>query len=64
VVSQEIKDSFDGKETMLAVFVDFKSASDSAWRVKLMDKLQKVGVKGGMLKWFHNVITHFLHNKI
>jgi hypothetical protein len=43
MLSQEIKDSLDRKETLLAVFADFKSAYDSVWRVKLMDKLQKIG---------------------
>jgi hypothetical protein len=57
MLSQEIKDSLDRKEILLAVFVDFKSAYDSVWRVKLMDKLQKIGVRGRMLKWFHNFIT-------
>jgi hypothetical protein len=37
--NQEIKDSLDRKEILLAVFVDFKSAYDSVWRAKLMDKL-------------------------
>jgi hypothetical protein len=46
------------KETMLAVFVDFKSAYDSIWRVKLMDKLQTIGVKGRTLKWIHTFISH------
>jgi hypothetical protein len=59
-LSQEIKDSLDRKEILLAVFVDFKSAYDSVWRVKLMDKLQKIGVRGRMLKWFHNFITQHL----
>jgi len=39
MLSQEIKDSLDRKEILLAVFVDFKSACDSVWRVKHMDKL-------------------------
>jgi hypothetical protein len=35
---------------MLAVFVDFKSAYVSTWRVKVVDTLQnKIGVKGRML---------------
>jgi hypothetical protein len=64
MLSQVIKDSFDRKETLLAVFVDFKSEYDSVWRVKLMDKLQKIGVRGRMLKWFHNFITqHFCATK-
>jgi hypothetical protein len=42
MLSQEIKDFLDRKEILLAVFVDFKSAYDSVWRVKLMDKLQKL----------------------
>jgi hypothetical protein len=56
MLSQEIKDPLDRKEILLAVFVDFKSAYDSVWRVKLMDKLQKIGVRGRRLKWFHNFI--------
>jgi hypothetical protein len=56
MLNQEIKDSLDRK-ILLAVFVDFKSAYDSVWRVKLMDKLQKIGVRRRMLKWFHNFIT-------
>jgi hypothetical protein len=35
---------------MLAVFVDFKRVYDSIWRVELMDKLWKIGVKGKKLK--------------
>jgi hypothetical protein len=46
MLRQEIKDSLDRKEILLAVFVDFKSACDSVWRVKLMDKLQKNWCKG------------------
>jgi hypothetical protein len=42
---------------MLAVFVDFNSACDSIWRVKLMDKLQTIDVKGRIPKWNHNFIT-------
>jgi hypothetical protein len=40
MLSQEIIDSLDRKETMLAVF-DFKNACDSVWRVKHVDKSQK-----------------------
>jgi hypothetical protein len=58
MLSQEIKDSLDRKEILLAVFVDFKSVYDSVWRVKLMYKLQKIGVRVRMLKWVHNFITH------
>jgi hypothetical protein len=42
MLSQEIEDSLDRKETLLAVFVDFKSEYDSVWRTKLMDKLKKL----------------------
>jgi hypothetical protein len=45
---------------MLAVFVDFMSAYDSVWRVKSMNKLQKIGVKCRVHKWFHSFIAeHF-----
>jgi hypothetical protein len=46
MLSQEIKDSLDRKGILLTVFVDFKSAYDSVWRVNLMDKLQKNWCKG------------------
>jgi hypothetical protein len=39
MLSQKIKDSLDRKETTLVVFVDFRNAYDSIWRVKLMDDL-------------------------
>jgi hypothetical protein len=38
-LSLESKDSLDRDETMLAVFIDFKSAYNSVWRVKLMDEV-------------------------
>jgi hypothetical protein len=57
MLSQEIRDYLDRKETMLAVFVAFKSVYDSVWKVKSMDMLQKIGVKSRVLKWFHSFIT-------
>jgi hypothetical protein len=39
--SQDIKDTLDRKETVLAVCVDFRSAYDSIWRVKLVGRSQK-----------------------
>jgi hypothetical protein len=56
----EIKDLLGRKEIILAVFVDFKSVCESVRRVKLMDKLQTIGVRGRMLKWIHNFITQCL----
>jgi hypothetical protein len=56
-LNQEIEVSLDRKEPMLAGFVDFRSTYDAIWRVKLADKLQKIGVKCRMPKWFHSLIT-------
>jgi hypothetical protein len=39
--SQDIKDTLDRKETVLAAFVDLRSAYDSCWRLKLVGKSQK-----------------------
>ena len=55
-LSQEIKDSLDKEETVLAVFVDFKSAYDSVWRTKLLDKMHKIGINNNMLRWFYNFL--------
>jgi hypothetical protein len=47
------------------VFVNFKSAYDIVWSVKLMDKLQKIGVKFRVLKCFRSFITqHFCATKV
>lgn len=37
-LSQDIKDLVDKAETVLAVFIDFKGAYDSVWRLKLQQK--------------------------
>jgi hypothetical protein len=50
---------------MLAVFVDFMSAYDYVWKVKSMDKLQKIGVKSRVHKWPHSFIAeHFYAIKV
>ena len=40
---KKITDSLDRREIMITVFVDFKSAYDYVWTVKLTDKLQATG---------------------
>jgi hypothetical protein len=60
MLSQEIKDSLDRRENTCSVF-DFGSACDSVWRVKLKDKIGKIGVKGRMLIWFHSLIIHHFY---
>jgi hypothetical protein len=47
--------AFPTERKKLAVFVDFKGAYDSTKRVKLMDKLQTIGVK-----WIQNFISQHL----
>ncbi|VDO12716.1 unnamed protein product [Rodentolepis nana] len=49
--SQHIKDALDARNTLTAVFVDFKSAYDLVWKEKLILKLAKIGIKHNMLNW-------------
>jgi hypothetical protein len=37
-----VKESLARKETLFAVFVDFRSVYDSVWRMKFRDKSQKL----------------------
>ncbi|VDO10343.1 unnamed protein product [Rodentolepis nana] len=41
-LSQHIKDALDARNTLTAVFVDFKSAYDLVWKEKLILKLAKI----------------------
>jgi hypothetical protein len=41
MLSQKIKDSLERKETMLAVFIDFKGAYDSILRINLWTRYRK-----------------------
>ena len=43
LLSQEIKDCLDKKQTVLAVYVDFKGAYDSVPRLKLLEKMVNLG---------------------
>jgi len=41
-LNQEMKDDTDKKETVLALFVHFKGAYASVWRLKLLSKMQNI----------------------
>ena len=56
-ISQDIKESFNKHEDTTAVFVDFQTAYDSVWRCKLLEKIQKLGIKKNMLQWLSDFIT-------
>ena len=43
----------------LAVFLDLEKAFDLMWREGLLLKLEKLGVRGKILKWIHS----FLNNR-
>ena len=54
---QVVKEMFNQKESVLAVFVDFKAAYDTVWRNKLFLKLNKMKVKGNMLQWLIKFVS-------
>jgi hypothetical protein len=49
--TQSVKEAFNTKESMLAVFVGFQGAYDKVWHSKFIWKLQKMGVASKMLPW-------------
>mgnify|MGYP000415626391 CR=1 FL=1 len=55
--TQDIKESFNNKESILALFIDFQNAYDKVWRNKLIWKLQNLGIKDNMLRWCKSFIT-------
>jgi hypothetical protein len=56
--TQCVKEAFNNKESILAVFVDFQEAYHKVWFSKLIWKLQKMGVTGKMLHWIKSIISH------
>ena len=52
-----MKDCLNRKDTVLAVSADSKSAYDFVWRLKLLHKMQKLGIKNKMLNWFYNLFS-------
>jgi hypothetical protein len=55
--TQSVKEAFNNKESILAVFVDFQGAYDKVCRSKLTWKLQKMGVASKMLHWIKSFIS-------
>ncbi|VDO13253.1 unnamed protein product [Rodentolepis nana] len=49
--SQHTEHALVARNTLTAVFVDFKSAYDLVWKEKLILKLAKIGIKHYMLNW-------------
>ena len=56
MLSQEMKDALDNSKSTLAVFIDFKSAYDSIWRQKLLQKMMSLGIEGSVLSWFQSFL--------
>jgi hypothetical protein len=50
--AQDVKQGFNQKKSTLAVFIDFKSVYNMAWRSKLMSKFNIYEMGGNMLSWF------------
>ena len=46
-----------GKEVRV-VFFDISKASDKVWHRGLLYKLEKIGIRGGLIKWFRNYLHY------
>ncbi|KFM71137.1 putative RNA-directed DNA polymerase from transposon X-element, partial [Stegodyphus mimosarum] len=57
LLSQSIKDALDQRCSALAEFVDFEAAFDKVWRLKCIQKLQKLGVCSNMLFWIRSFLS-------
>ena len=56
-LSEDIKQSFNNKQDVLAVFIDFQAAYDTVWRHNLLNKLHNLSITGNMFRWITNFIT-------
>ena len=58
----EWKNCFDSDKSVIAVFLDLQRAFETIDRGKLLIKLEKMGVSGGVLKWFLSYLTNRKQN--
>ncbi|GFS44901.1 probable RNA-directed DNA polymerase from transposon BS [Trichonephila inaurata madagascariensis] len=61
-LTQHIKDGFQKKQSMLAVFVDFKLAFDRVWRKMLLKKLLHMNVSDHLFKWISDFLSQCFLN--
>jgi hypothetical protein len=55
--TQSVKEAFNNKESVPAVFVVFQGAYDKVWCSKLIWKLKKMRVTSKMLHWIKSFIS-------
>ena len=58
-LTNSIFDAINNNETCLAIFIDLKKASDTVNHRILLLKLERVGIKGDLLRW----ISNYLHKR-
>ena len=58
-ICHKINQSLDNGDEVLSVFLDFRKAFDKVWHKGLLFKLNKIGIKGNLLKW----IEHYLYKR-
>ena len=58
ILTQDIKNSFQEKRKLLAVFFDLPKAFNQMWEKRLQWKLLRAGVSGQMYKWISSCLYH------
>lgn len=56
-ICHKINESFDEGDETRAVFLDLSKAFDKVWHRGLLFKLEKIGIRGSLLSWFHSYLT-------
>ena len=50
-------EALDKKKDIRVVFCDISKAFDRVWHTGLLSKLSKIGIDGGLYKWFENYLS-------
>jgi hypothetical protein len=56
-LTEDIKEAFNQKKSVFALFVDFQTAYDIVWQEKLLNKIKTIGIRANMYSWIRELIT-------
>ena len=54
----EVHESLNRRETLVSVFLDFSKEFDTVNHTLLLQKLERMGIRGISLKWFESYLTN------